>query len=120
MLLNEEEQRALAEWAERHSYAENMFTSFVAWFNSKIYIDMGFHNRLRNIHIRVERKASRFSKWLFGPYDWKRISLDEAGPWWDTIRKELPVLIEKDKIDDLARELRRKAYLNTLAEEYHK
>ena len=120
MLLNDEDQLTLAKWAKRHSYADNMFVSFVAWFNSKIYIDMGFHNKLDSIHIRVERKASWFSKWLFGPHDWKEVSLEEDGPWWDTIRKELPILIDNDKTDDLARELRRKAYVGTLAKEYNK
>ena len=121
MLLNKEEKASLLKWAYENSYAEDMFHSYVAPFNDKIYIDLGLvissYEQL-TIRVRTERQASSFSKWLFGQYTWVEIHLNEDGPWWDEIRNELPKLIEQDEKDKQAKELKRKNKLSKLAEEY--
>ena len=118
MLLNKEEKESLLRWARRHSYTNDGFVSYTADFNDKMCIDLGFHTILDGIHVRVPCKRSMLGNFFFGPYDWKAISFDEDGPWWDDIRSELPELIEKDERDDLARALRRKVELNNMAEKY--
>lgn len=120
MILNESEKASLLEWAKRHVRRSDSFMSFIAPFNDRIYIDLGFHTILDNIHVRVDRKSSKFSRWLLGSYDWKQISFDEDGPWWNDIRQELPKLIDKDKQYDTAKELERKLELKNLAAEYSK